>query len=120
MNRERQLAEALVGPADSLADDVDPVVLLDRLILDCLDLVGADAVGVMIAGVRGELRLMAVTDQRAALMELFQLQTDEGPCVDCYRKSERIDAPDLGESAHRRPPGGLPALDLHLAQAPAM
>lgn len=51
------------------ADDVDPVVLLDRLALNCLDLVGADAVGVMIAGVRGELRLMAVTDQSAALME---------------------------------------------------
>ncbi|MEV6945012.1 GAF domain-containing protein [Streptomyces sp. NPDC051172] len=152
MNREQQLAEALVGLADSLADDVDPVVLLDRLALNCLDLVGADAVGVMIAGVRGELRLMAVTDQRAALMEFFQLQSDEGPCVDCYRKSERIDAPDLGESAHRWPhvapyarehgfraahalpmrvhhqtvgalnlmlttPGGLSALDLHLAQA---
>ncbi|MER6420892.1 GAF and ANTAR domain-containing protein [Streptomyces sp. NPDC001137] len=152
MNREQQLAEALVGLADSLADDVDPVVLLDRLVLHCLDLVGADAVGVMIAGLRGELRLMAVTDQRAALTEFFQLQTDEGPCVDCYRKSERIDAPDLGDSAHRWPhvapyarehgfrsahalpmrvhhqtvgalnlllttPGGLPALDLHLAQA---
>ena len=152
MNREQQLAEALVGLADSLADDVDPVVLLDRLALNCLDLVGADAVGVMVAGVRGELRLMAVTDQSAALREFFQLQIDEGPCVDCYRKGERIDAPDLGDSAHRWPhvapyarhhgfraahalpmrvhhqtvgalnlllntPGGLSALDLHLAQA---
>ncbi|MFF4362022.1 GAF domain-containing protein [Streptomyces sp. NPDC001604] len=152
MNREQQLAEAFVGLADSLADDVDPVVLLERLAVNCLDLVGADAVGVMIAGVRGELRLMAVTDQRAALTDFFQLQIDEGPCVDCYRKGERIDAPDLGESAHRWPhvapyarehgfraahalpmrvhhqtvgalnllltaPGGLSALDLHLAQA---
>ncbi|MFI7405565.1 GAF domain-containing protein [Streptomyces sp. NPDC049541] len=103
MNREQQLAEALVGLADSLADDVDPVVLLDRLALNCLDLVGADAVGVMIAGRRGELRLMAATDQSAALTEFFQLQIDEGPCVDCYRKSERIDAPDLDDSAHRWP-----------------
>ena len=44
MNREQQLAEALVGLADSLAEDVDPVVLLDRLALNCLDLVCADAV----------------------------------------------------------------------------
>ena len=57
----------------------------------------------MIAGVRGELRLMAVTDQRAALTELFQLQIDEGPCVDCYRKSVRIDVSDLDDSAHRWP-----------------
>lgn len=103
MNREQQLARALVGLADSLADDVDPVVLLDRLALSCMDLVRADAVGVMIAGGRGQLRLTAVTDDRAALLELFRLQTDEGPCVDCYRKGERIDAPDLGDSAHRWP-----------------
>lgn len=103
MNREQQLAEALVGLADSLADDIDPVVLLDRLVLGCADLSGADAVGVMVANARGELRLMAVTDSRAALLEFFQLQIDEGPCVDCYRTGERIDAPDLGDSARRWP-----------------
>ncbi|MFR0354891.1 GAF and ANTAR domain-containing protein [Streptomyces sediminimaris] len=103
MNREQQLAEALVGLADSLADDIDPVVLLDRLVLGCADLSGADAVGVMVANPRGRLRLMAVTDSRAALLEFFQLQTDEGPCVDCYRKGERVDAPDLRDGARRWP-----------------
>ncbi|MFI2205572.1 GAF domain-containing protein [Streptomyces sp. NPDC020192] len=152
MNREQQLAEALVGLADSFADDVDPVVLLDRLATNCREITGADAVGVMVAPLRGGLRTMAVTDDRAALMELFQLQTDEGPCVDSYRLGERVDATDLVSSTNRWPlvarfarqagfqavhalplrvhqqtigavnllltgPGGLPELDLNLAQA---
>jgi hypothetical protein len=86
MNREQQLAEALVGLADSFADDVDPVVLFERLTLSCLEITGADAVGIMVANVRGGLRTMAVTGEQAALVELFELQTDQGPCVDCYRK----------------------------------
>ncbi|MFC8520628.1 GAF and ANTAR domain-containing protein [Streptomyces sp. NPDC057257] len=103
MNREQQLAEALVGLADSFADDVDPVVLLDRLAADCRQITGADAVGIMVAPLRGGLRTMAVTDDRVALVELFQLQTDEGPCVDCYRLGERVDAIDLAASTDRWP-----------------
>ncbi|MFD5538841.1 GAF domain-containing protein [Streptomyces sp. NPDC127079] len=103
MNREQQLAEALVGLADSFADDVDPVVLLDRLAGNCAETTGADAVGVMMAPLRGGLRTMAVTDERAALLELFQLQTEEGPCIDAYRQGERVNAPDLAASDGRWP-----------------
>ncbi|MFI0812642.1 hypothetical protein [Streptomyces echinatus] len=39
MGREQQLAEALVGLADSFADDIDPVVLADRI--DVPDLEGS-------------------------------------------------------------------------------
>ncbi|MGW5281237.1 GAF and ANTAR domain-containing protein [Streptomyces collinus] len=151
MSREQQLAEAVVGLADPFADDVDPVVLGDRLARACVDITGADAVGVMVASARGDLRTLAVTDERAAFMELFQLQTDEGPCLDCYREGRRVDARDMSACADRWPqvapfalrsgfgsvhavplrvhrqtvgavnmlirkPGGLPPLDLELAQ----
>ncbi|MFF9408258.1 GAF domain-containing protein [Streptomyces anandii] len=152
MNREQQLAEALVGLADCLADDADPVVLLDRLALQCVEITGADDVGIMMATARGHLRVMAVTDDQAAFFEFFQLQADEGPCLDCYREGRRIGAPDLEARGDRWPqvvsfarqrgyrgahalplrvghqtigavnlllhtPGGLPELDLILAQA---
>ncbi|MFC9281296.1 GAF domain-containing protein [Streptomyces collinus] len=151
MSREQQLAEAVAGLADPFADDVDPVVLVDRLARACVDITGADAVGVMVASTRGDLRTLAVTDERAAFMELFQLQTDEGPCLDCYREGRRVDARDMSARTDRWPllapfalrsgfgsvhavplrvhrqtvgavnllirePGGLPPLDLELAQ----
>jgi hypothetical protein len=103
MNRELQLAEAFVGLSDTLAPDVDPVVLLDRLARHCVDIVGADAVGVMVATLRGNLRPLVVTDDQAAYLEILQLQSDEGPCLDCYRQGRQIDAPDLDDAADRWP-----------------
>lgn len=152
MGRELQLAEALVGLADSLADDVDPVVLVERLARHCVRITGADGVGVMVVSARGDLRPLAVTEDDAALVEFFQLQADEGPCLDCFREGHRIDVPDLADSTDRWPqaapfalgrgyrslhalplrvhdqavgavnlllrrPGGLPQVDLDLAQA---
>ncbi|GGW65658.1 transcriptional regulator [Streptomyces lucensis JCM 4490] len=103
MGREQQLAEVLVGLADSLADDIDPVVLVERLADSCVRLTGADAVGVMVASSRGDLRPLAVTDEQAAFLEFFQLQADEGPCLDCFREGRRIDVPDLEGSRDRWP-----------------
>ncbi|MFC9930229.1 GAF domain-containing protein [Streptomyces sp. NPDC127190] len=103
MIREQQLAEALVGLADFLADDVDPVVLGERLARHCIQLTGADAAGMMVLSARGGLRPLAVTEEEAALLELFQLQADEGPCLDCFHEGRRIDAPALADSSDRWP-----------------
>ncbi|MFI6355903.1 GAF and ANTAR domain-containing protein [Streptomyces sp. NPDC050743] len=152
MGREQQLAEALVGLADSLADDIDPVVLVERLARNCVDITGADAVGIMVVSGRGDLRTLAVTEVDAEALEFFQLQADEGPCLESFREGRRIDVSDLEHSGDRWPqvapfavrrgyhslhalplrvhrqtigavnlllrrPGGLPPLDLELAQA---
>lgn len=76
MGREQQLAEALVGLADSLADDIDPVVLVERLARNCVDITEADAVGIMVVSGRGDLRTLAVTEEDADAPEFFQLQAD--------------------------------------------
>ncbi|WP_329276612.1 GAF domain-containing protein [Streptomyces sp. NBC_01451] len=110
MNREQQLAEAFVGLADTLADDFDPVGLLDRLAEHCVDLTGADEVGIMMANARGTLRTMAVTDDGVALFELFQLQTGQGPCLDCYRTGQPVDSADLREDTARWPRLAPPAV----------
>ncbi|MDG4865952.1 GAF domain-containing protein, partial [Streptomyces sp. T-3] len=103
VNREQQLAEAFVGLTDTLAEDFDPVVLLDRLARHCVDIVGAQDVGIMMATARGGLRTMAVSDDGAALFELFQLQSGQGPCLDCYRTGRPVDVTDLGENSERWP-----------------
>ncbi|MFJ2771179.1 GAF and ANTAR domain-containing protein [Streptomyces sp. NPDC087300] len=99
MNREQQLAEAFVGLTDTLADDFDPVVLLDRLAGHVVDIVGADDVGIMMATARGGLRTMSASDGGAALVELLQLRTGEGPCLDCFRTGRSVDAVRLADAA---------------------
>ncbi|MGW0212650.1 GAF domain-containing protein [Streptomyces sp. NPDC003233] len=103
MGREQQLAEALVGLADSLADDIDPVVLVERLARNCVDITGADAVAIMVVSRRGDLRTLAVTEEDAGALEFFQLQADEGPCLESFREDRRIDVPELEHSDDRWP-----------------
>ncbi|MDQ1042645.1 GAF domain-containing protein [Streptomyces sp. V4I2] len=100
MTREEQLTKAFVGLADTLADGFDPVVLLDRLAGHCIDLTGADAVGVTMATTRGDLRIMAVAPhQQETLTELVRLQAGEGPARDCYRTRRPVNATDLSGDA---------------------
>ncbi|MCT9009486.1 GAF domain-containing protein [Streptomyces rhizosphaerihabitans] len=103
MSREQQITEAFVGLTDIVADDVDPTVLLHRLVSHCVTLTAVDAAGVMLATARGGLRAIAVTDDRAAMVELFQIQTGQGPCVDSWRTAQAVSAPDLSVFTDRWP-----------------
>lgn len=98
MNREQQLAEAFVELTDTLAEDFDPVVLLDRLAGHVVDLVGVDEVGIMMATARGGLRTMSASGQGAALMERLQLRAGEGPCLECLRTGRAVAATRLADS----------------------
>ncbi|WP_251091355.1 GAF and ANTAR domain-containing protein [Streptomyces sp. Caat 7-52] len=103
MNRERELAKAFVGLADTYAPDFDPLRLFDRLVHSCRGLLDVDAAAVMIADARGTLKTMAATEDEAAFIELMQLQTGRGPCMDCYRTGEARGVPDITTEQQRWP-----------------
>ncbi|MFH8487756.1 GAF and ANTAR domain-containing protein [Streptomyces longisporoflavus] len=102
-SQQQHIAEAFVSLTDTLADGVDPTVLLDRLALHCVALTGASATGILMSDARGKLRTMAVSDGRAGLLELIQLQTGQGPCVDAWRSHRQITVPRLADEAERWP-----------------
>ncbi|HEX4253128.1 MAG TPA: GAF and ANTAR domain-containing protein [Pseudonocardia sp.] len=93
--REQLLGRAFVELADTLVDDYDIVDLLDRLVGHSVALLAADAAGIMLADPRHELRVVASSSEDAQLMELLQLQNNEGPCLDCYRGGAPVSVPDL-------------------------
>jgi transcriptional regulator with GAF, ATPase, and Fis domain len=101
--RERVVAEALVGLADSLVADYDVIELLHRLTFECLRLLPADAAGLLLSDQRGSLQLMSSSTEQARLLELFELQTDEGPCLDCFRTSRQVSSADLVDAESRWP-----------------
>ncbi|HEY2220723.1 GAF and ANTAR domain-containing protein [Actinomycetospora sp.] len=94
-NRETALLAALIQVADTLVADFDMLDLLHTLTTDCVALFPADAAGLLIAAHRDTLQLVASSSEAARLIELFQLQSDEGPCLDCYRSGQPVNAPDL-------------------------
>jgi GAF domain-containing protein len=53
----------------------------------------------MLTDRNGDLQVLASTDEQMRLMELFELQRQEGPCVDTHRRGELVVEPDLATSA---------------------
>lgn len=98
--RERRLARAFVDLADTLVDDYDVVELMHQMVDHCVALLGASAAGLLLADQNGALRVMAASSERSDLLEIFQLQTHEGPCLDCYDSGAQVVVDDL--SLHRR------------------
>src|SRR5260221_11930039 len=91
MTRESDVVRSLVEMADTLVDDYDVVELLTRLAGRCVSLLGASAAGVMLASPSGSLGLGASSSEAMRLLELFELQAQEGPCLDAFRTGERIE-----------------------------
>ena len=113
MAREADVVRSLVEMADTLVDDYDVVDLLTGVADRCVNLLGVSAAGVMLASPAGSLGLVASSSEAMRLLELFELQEQEGPCLDAFRTGERVghENLDAGPAAGRRfpPPPCRPA-----------
>lgn len=84
MDRQTRLATVFVELADTLVEGFDVVEFLQRLVERTVELLDVDASGLMLADERGSLQLMASSVERMRVLELFELQVQEGPCLDCW------------------------------------
>jgi GAF domain-containing protein len=92
---DTRLAQAFVELADTLVAGYDLMDFLQTLIDRCVELLEVDAAGLMLADSRGVLRLVAASTEQARVVELFQIQNDEGPCLDCYRTGQAVIVSDI-------------------------
>ena len=111
MSREVILARTLVELADTLVDDFDVVELLTRLTDSCVDVLDVDAAGIMLVAPDGALRVMASSSEAMRVLELFELQAQEGPCPDSYRTGLPVVNQDLATVDGRWPRFAVEALN---------
>src|ERR1700683_3204181 len=97
------LSETFVELTDTMVDDFDIIDFLHVLTSRSVELLDVSAAGLLLANPRGELRVVAASSEAARLLELFQLQSDEGPCLDCFRSGQPVTAADLTTQADRWP-----------------
>ena len=103
MSRETRLAETFVNLADTLVADFDVVDLLQDLVEECVALLEVSAAGLLLADERGGMRVLASTSEETRLLELFQLQVHQGPCLECIATGTAVLVPDLAAEAGRWP-----------------
>lgn len=100
---EGDVTRAFVGLAGGLAGGADVVDLLDQLTRVSARLLDVASAGLLLADPRGVLHVLAASSERTRELEVFQLQREEGPCLDSYRSGEPISVPDLDAAQERWP-----------------
>jgi GAF domain-containing protein len=93
------LVGAFVDLADKLVDDLDPADVLQVLVDRSVQVLDVAAAGLLITDEQGALRIVVSSHEGVQLLELYQLQSEEGPCLDCYRTGEATGDHDLGSAA---------------------
>lgn len=98
-----RLSKIFVEVADTLVGEFDLIEFLHLLADRTAGLVQASAVGLLLADQRGKLEFMAGSDENVKLLELFQIQNQEGPCLDAFRTARPVINADLRAAGARWP-----------------
>lgn len=114
------VTKAFAELADTLVDDFDLTEFLHVVTLRVHEALEVDAVGMLLASNSGSLNVVAASSEQAQLLELYQLQNAQGPCLDCYHTGHRVSCPDLAASAHRWPRFAARALEAGFAAVHAL
>lgn len=101
--RETQILGAVVSLVDSLLEDFDVIELLTQLTEHCAQLLDVGSAGLLLADPHRQLHLMAATSEKTHELELFQLQAEEGPCLECFATGQPTSVPDLRAAVERWP-----------------
>ena len=102
-----RVLNAFVEVADTLVDDFDLIDFLHNLADHTATVSGVASVGLMLGDENEPLHYMAASTAGAKNLELFQIQSSEGPCLDCVRTHLPVIVPDL-DAVHDRWPTFVP------------
>lgn len=103
MSREKLVARTFVELTDTLVAEFDVLDVIHTLTDRTVELLGADDAGLILSDQRGRMQVIASTSHEARLLELFALQNDEGPCLDCFNSGEPVANIDLSVATNRWP-----------------
>jgi GAF domain-containing protein len=98
-----RLAEVFVEVADTLVDDFDVIDFLELVTRHTAEVSQSASAGLLLADPHGQLQYMASSAESVRLLELFQLQYHEGPCLDCFRTGAPVVNTNLSEADERWP-----------------
>jgi GAF domain-containing protein len=101
MPRDEQVGAVFADLADSIVEDLDVVEVGTRVVHHCVHLLDVRSAGLMLGDAEDQLRPLAVSSEESRLMETFQAEGGEGPCVEAFRTGAVVVARDAEEIGRR-------------------
>jgi GAF domain-containing protein len=90
LERQTLTATTFVEIVDTLVGDFDVIDVMTLLTARVVQLLDVTAAGILLADTSGKLRVIGASDEQINLLELFQIQNDQGPCLDSYRTGQVV------------------------------
>jgi GAF domain-containing protein len=101
--REIRLTEALVTLADTLVAGYDLVELMHYLVDTSVEILDAAHAGLVLADGTGLLNVLASSSESADQLEVIQIHTGRGPCIECFTTGFPQSIHDLDQDLDRWP-----------------
>jgi transcriptional regulator with GAF, ATPase, and Fis domain len=92
------LARTFVDVAQSLSQGQDSYEVLSMLSERCVELLPVKASGILIKDQAGILQVIAASNPSAHLLDLFQIQNEEGPCFECCGNGKPVSDTELASN----------------------
>jgi transcriptional regulator with GAF, ATPase, and Fis domain len=116
----QRLFARMVALADTLVSGFDVVDLADDLVQGCLEFLPVDAAGILLDDQRGTLRVLASSSEATRVLEMFELQSHEGPCFEAFSAGHAVRVPRLTDHRDRWPGFVSEAIDQDVRSAYAL
>ncbi len=120
MVTQQRLIEVFVELADTLVDDYDVIDFLHTLTESVVELLDAQAAGLMLADLRGKVQVVASSSEESRMLELFELQYDQGPSIDSFRQGIQVTNVDADAAESRWPGFGSAVRASHFTSVHAL
>jgi hypothetical protein len=118
--RENLIARTFVELADTLVEGYDPLEFLHHLAERCVEVLGMAEAGLVLVDARGQLQALASSSERMHLIELLEVQHEDGPCLDCWRSGGAVAEDHLVGATGRWPHFAPAAVEAGFASAYAV
>ncbi len=90
-----ELAVTFIEVTQGVTRGVESVEVFTLLTERCVKLLPVEAAGILLKDVTGTLQVIGSSSPSAHLLDLFQIQNEEGPCLECTQSGVRVSDTDL-------------------------
>jgi hypothetical protein len=78
-----ELAVTLIEITKSVTQGAETIEIFTQLAEKCVSLLPVSAAGILLRDIGGTLQVIGASSPSAHLLDLFQVQNEEGPCLEC-------------------------------------